>query len=447
MSIFDGKRLTNETFKLDIERMRRGWYSDKYFENINRMLTVLAQEGYTYSGENHNLPQGISPEQIAVGDIEVEMQWFTRRMGKTTVVGVDKALEMLRHCTGYFEGDKFIDTSDKLEVWAVQDGSTVKYDGDPKNIQPVIKVRGRYRNFALLETPTLGILTRSSRVATNVYETFVASKGKPVLFFPARFDLHEVQAADGYAYNIALQRFNRDHAHDVGAFVSTDAQGDWWGGAGGGTVAHAAIASFLGDTAEAMMAFSRILPAQIPRIALVDFNNDSVRDSLRVLEKMFARYRELVDEGDKEEAKKYRLYGVRLDTSGSLRDVSVQPLGDPALDLGVNPRLVFNVRQGLDHAWENWTLPEAWKERAREFCRRVKIVVSGGFNPEKIRKFEKLEVPVDIYAVGSYLFSNGNGTTTDFTADVVRVKIHGEWIDMAKVGRKVGMNENLERVW
>jgi nicotinate phosphoribosyltransferase len=38
MSIFDGKRLTNETFKLDIERMRRGWYSDKYFENINRML-------------------------------------------------------------------------------------------------------------------------------------------------------------------------------------------------------------------------------------------------------------------------------------------------------------------------------------------------------------------------------------------------------------------------
>jgi nicotinate phosphoribosyltransferase len=196
-----------------------------------------------------------------------------------------------------------------------------------------------------------------------------------------------------------------------------------------------------------MMEFSRILPAQIPRIALVDFNNDSVRDSLRVLEKMFAKYRELMDAGNKEEAKKYRLYGVRLDTSGSLRDVSVQPLGDPALDLGVNPRLVFNVRQGLDRAWEDWTLPKAWKEQAREFCHRVKIVVSGGFNPEKIRKFEKLEVPVDIYAVGSYLFSNGNGTTTDYTADVARVKIHGKWVDMAKVGRKVGNNENLERVW
>lgn len=447
MSIFDKKRLTNETFKLDIERMRRGWYSDKYFENINRMLISLSKDNYFYEGQYHNLPKGISPEQISVGDIEVEMQWFTRRMGKTTVVGVDKSLEMLRHCTGYFDGDKFIDTSDKLEVWAVHDGTTVKYDGDPTKIQPVIKVRGRYRDFALIETPSLGILTRSSRVATNVYETLVASRGKPVLFFPARFDMHEVQASDGYAYNIAVQRFNLDKESDLGPFVSTDAQGDWWGGAGGGTVAHAAIASFLGDTAEAMIQFANILPARIPRIALVDFNNDSVRDTLRVLDSLFAKYRELVDAGNKEEAEKYKLYGVRLDTSGSLRDVSVQPLGDVALDLGVNPRLVFNVRQAIDNAWERWNLPEAWKEAGKEYCRSVKIVVSGGFNPEKIRKFEKLEVPADIYAVGSYLFNNSDSTSTDYTSDVVRVKIHGEWIDMAKVGRKVGENENLERVW
>lgn len=447
MSIFDNKRLTNETFKLDIERMRQGWYSDKYFENINRMLTALSKENYFYAGKYHNLPQGISAEKISVGDIEVEMQWFTRRMGRTTVVGVDKSLEMLRHCTGYFEGDKFIDTSDKLKVWAVHDGTTVKYDGDPTKIQPVIRVRGRYRDFALIETPSLGILTRSSRVATNVYETLVASRGKPVLFFPARFDMHEVQAADGYAYNIAVQRFNVDKESDLGPFVSTDAQGDWWGGAGGGTVAHAAIASFLGDTAEAMMQFAHILPAHIPRIALVDFNNDSVRDTLRVLDSLFTKYRELMDAKNIAEAQKYKLYGVRLDTSGSLRDVSVQPLGDVALDLGVNPRLVFNVRQAIDNAWENWNLPTAWKEAGKEFCHNVKIVVSGGFNPEKIRKFEKLEVPVDIYAVGSYLFNNSDATGTDYTSDVVRVKIHGEWIDMAKVGRKVGENENLERVW
>src|SRR5512140_3391560 len=280
MSIFDHQRLTNEIFKLDIERMRRGWYTDKYFTNLANMLTILSSEGYVYQGRNYQIPSGTSLENIDSGDLEVEMQWFSRRTGDTVVVGVDKALAMLRHCTGYWEGDRFVDTSDSLEVWAVGDGSKVKGEGDPLNVLPVLRVRGRYRDFAILETPTLGSLTRSSRVATNVYDTLVAARGKPVLFFPARFDMHEVQAADGYAYSLAVQRYNLDFSSTVGSFVSTDAQGDWWGGYGGGTVAHAAIACFLGDTAEAMLQFARTMPPSIPRIALVDFNNDCVADSL-----------------------------------------------------------------------------------------------------------------------------------------------------------------------
>ncbi len=121
MSIFNGQRLTNAAFKLDIERMRRGWYSDKYFTNIATMLAELSRRGYTYQGYDPRLPPGISPEGIHNGDIEVEMQWFTRRPGKTIVVGVDKALTMLRLCTGYWEGDRFHDTSQHLQVWAVQD--------------------------------------------------------------------------------------------------------------------------------------------------------------------------------------------------------------------------------------------------------------------------------------------------------------------------------------
>ncbi len=447
MSIFDGQRLDNSTFKLDIERMRRGWYTDKYFTNIAQMLTLLSAAGYTYRGQDHRLPPGFDPASIRAGDLEVEMQWFTRRPGTTLVVGVDKALTMLRHCSGYYDGDAFVNTADRLQVWAVQDGGEVHYNGNPLEVQPVLRVRGRYRDFAILETPTLGILTRASRVATNVYDTLVAARGKPILFFPARFDAHEVQAADGYAYNIAVQRFNMDYAGKLGPFVSTDAQGDWWGGAGGGTVAHAAIACFLGDTAEAMLAFAQTLPPSIPRIALVDFNNDSVRDSLITCRAMFERYRTLVEAGQSEEAERYRLYGVRLDTGGSLRDRSVPPLGDPALDLGVTPRLVFLVRQALDAAWESWDVPANWRERARQFCQAVKIVVSGGFNPEKITRFERLQVPVDIYAVGSALFSNNGPTVTDFTADVVRIRVDGQWVDLAKVGRKALDNPDLERVW
>ncbi len=447
MSLFNNRRLPVETFKLDMDRMRKGWYSDKYFDNINRMLTVLAARNYEFQGKRHNLPGEISPEGILTGDIEVEMQWFTRRPGKTIVVGVDKALAMLQTCTGYWEGRKFINTADRLEVEAVQDGEVVEYAGGRTEIQPVLRVRGRYRDFALLETPTLGILTRASRVATNVYETLVAAAGKPVLFFPARFDLHEVQAADGYAYDIAVERFNWDHAEDLGPFISTDAQGDWWGGAGGGTVAHASIACFLGDIGELMLCFAETLPMDIPRIALVDFNNDSVTASLETCKAKFGRFRELVDAGKPGEAEKYRLFGVRLDTSSSLRDVSVPPLGDPVLDMGVNPRLAFIVREALDSAWENWDLPQTWHDRARDYCHNVRIVVSGGFNAAKIRRFEKLNVPVDFYGVGSSLFDNHGQTVTDFTADVVQVRVHGKWLPMAKIGRAPGFNPALERVW
>ncbi len=454
MSIFDGKRLDDDTFKLDIERMRRGWYTDKYFSNITTMLTSLAAQDYRFhpkTGTTDLAAPGISAlistEGVPSGDLEVEMQWFTRRDGPTVVVGIDKALAMLKHCSGYWEGDHFIETADRLQVWALKDGALIHGSGNPLLVEPVLRVRGRYRDFAILETPTLGILTRSSRVATNVYEALIAARGKPLLFFPARFDLHEVQAADGYAYRLAVQRFNQDYSSTLGPFISTDAQGDWWGGSGGGTVAHAAIACFLGDTAEAMLAFARILPPSISRIALVDFNNDCITDSLVVCKAMFDSYRELISQGNETEAERFKLYGVRLDTSGSLRDRGIPPLGDPKLDLGVTPRLVFAVRQALDNAWKSWDLPLPWQNRAQSFCQDVKIVVSGGFNPEKIGRFEKLEVPVDIYAVGSALFDNHGNSVTDFTADVVRVNINGEWRDLAKVGRKAIDNPAFERVW
>lgn len=445
MSLFNGERLTNATFKLDVERMRRGWYSDKYFANIALMLAGVGQNG-GYTGQ---FPRDIGrdPSGLNVGDIEVEMQFFTRRHGKTVVVGVDKALTMLRHCTGYFdEQDEWVETWQDLAVTAVHDGCITEYHGDPLRVQPVIRVRGRYRDFALLETPMLGILSRGSRIATNVYDVHLAAKGKPILFFPARFDLHEAQAADGYAYEIAVARFNRDFAGELRPFVSTDAQGDWWGGAGGGTVAHAAIACFLGDTAAAMMAFAEFVPPHVSRIALVDFNNDSVLDSLRVMRAMFTRYAALMAAGDEVEAQKYILFGVRLDTSGGMRDVNVPPLGDPALDLGVTPRLVFNVRQAIDAAWKQWDLPPHQIEMAKSYCRNVKIVVTGGFNPDKISRFEKLNVPADIYGVGSSLIRNGRTTNTDFTADVVRIKVDGDWVDLAKVGRQAADNPNMQPV-
>jgi nicotinate phosphoribosyltransferase len=356
---------------------------------------------------------------------------------------------MLEGCTGYYdEQGEFINTYHTLEVEAVQDGEMVHYDSNPHAVQPVLKARGRYRDFALLETPTLGTLTRATRIATNVYNVLRAARGKPVLFFPARFDAHEVQAADGYAYRIAVQRYNLDYHHTIDTFVSTDAQGDWWGGLGGGTIAHAAIAAFLGDTVEVMLAFAETRPVEVPRIALVDFDNDCVGTTLDVMDAMFARYRELVEAGNEHEAQRYKLFGVRPDTSGALRDVSVPPLGLKKLDMGVTPRLIFLMRKAMDDAWTRWNIPHAWEERAQQWCREVRIVATGGFDPERIRRFEELGVPVDIYGVGSALFSNSDreGTSNDFTADVVRVNVCGTWYDMAKVGRSASHNPKLQSV-
>jgi nicotinate phosphoribosyltransferase len=138
---------------------------------------------------------------------------------------------------------------------------------------------------------------------------------------------------------------------------------------------------------------------------LVDFENDSVRTALEVADAL----------GD-------RLWGVRLDTSELMVDRALWPdLGD-FKPTGVTTVLVERVREALDAAGH----------------RHVRIVVSGGFDAEKIRDFEKAGAPVDAYGVGSSLVRGAN----DFTADVVRL----EERDCAKAGRRFRPNARLERV-
>lgn len=439
MSIIDHKRLPPDVFKLDAGRMRQGWYSDHYFNNITFILSALAAQGYRFQGQCPELEaRGVNVSQLDVGNIEVDMQYFTRRAPFSVVAGVDHALAMFKLCTGYVDANgTFVNTFDALEIDAVHDGTKVT------PWEPVMRVRGRYRDFAVLETPTLGALARRTRIATNVYETLQAARGKPLLFFPARFDIHDTQPGDGYAYRIAVDVWNADQKGNLGMFISTEAQGDWWGEKGGGTVAHAYLLCFLRDTAEAMLQFAAVLPPDIKRVALVDVNNDCVGDTVATATVLFARYRDLVDAGRLQEAAHYVLHGVRPDTSGNMIDQSVVALGDARLDFGVNPRLVRNIRNALDTLAEHLDIPERWLTRARQYFRQVQIVATGGFNPQRIAQFEALQVPVDIYGVGSYLFEGGNN---DYTADVVRVNINGTWYDMAKVGRQARTNPHMQRV-
>jgi nicotinate phosphoribosyltransferase len=138
---------------------------------------------------------------------------------------------------------------------------------------------------------------------------------------------------------------------------------------------------------------------------LVDFENDSVRTALAVAEAL----------GE-------RLWGVRLDTSETLVDRSLwEEMGDFG-PTGVNERLVRRTRDALDAAGLG----------------HVRIVVSGGFDADKIRAFEEREVPVDAYGVGSSLIRGAN----DFTADVVVT----DGRPSGKFGRWLRENPRLESV-
>jgi nicotinate phosphoribosyltransferase len=441
MTIFDMQRLTNTTFHLDLQGLRRGLYSDKYFANVVTILEGLKREGYIFAGKTPR-PSPVDPYQVEIGDIEVEAQIFNRRHPFALVGGVDVALSMIRHCAGHFDGDIFVETWADLEVVAVHDGVITYYGGDPNDVQTVIEIRGRYRDFALLETPILGVLTRASRIATNIYDVLKVCNGKPVLFFPARFDLPQVQQLDGYAYWLAVQRYNHDTGQNMAPLVSTDAQGAWWGGQGGGTVPHAIMACFFADTAESMLAFARHIAVDVPRIALVDFNNDTVRDSLATLDAFWPHYLAAFIADEEEGQRRYTLHGVRLDTSGALIDVSLSRT-DPR---GVSPMLVRTVREAMDNAWTRWDVPAHLEDVAKEFCRNVRIVVSGGFDRNKVAQFEAENTPVDYYGVGSTFLRNNSETGTDFTMDVVRLRINGQWVDMPKVGRSPGDNKDLELV-
>jgi nicotinate phosphoribosyltransferase len=347
------QRLDPAIFHLPVEKMRAGYYSDKYFVRTRDIL----------------LANGARPH--------VTMQVF----GKTHAFlgGIDEAIAILKQCA--------IEWRD-LVVHAL-------YDGD--EIEPwetVMLIEGPYDAFAHLETLYLGVLARRTKVGTNTRRVVDAARPKEVMFFPARHDHWLVQTGDGYA------------AHVAGAIgVSTDAQASWWGSEGVGTVPHALIAAFGGDTVLATRKFAEHIPESVRVITLVDFDNDCVGASLacaRALGK--------------------RLYGVRLDTSETMVDRSIIPEMGTYKPTGVNPQLVCNVRRALD----------------REGFQHVRIVVSGGFTAEKIRQFEDLGVPVDAYGVGSSLYQG----RFDFTADVVLV----DGQPVAKVGRRYSPNPRLERV-
>jgi nicotinate phosphoribosyltransferase len=273
-----------------------------------------------------------------------------------------------------------IDEAKNLLAHALDDGddadATVEGldDGDPfEDREIVLRIRAHYRRFGLYETAILGMLAQATGWATAARECVTAAAPQPVISFGARH-VHP---------NVADIL---DYAAIVGGCVgaSTPAGARLAGLSPTGTMPHALVLIF-GDTVRAAEAFDRDLEPDVPRIVLVDTFKDEAEESLRVAAAL----------GD-------RLYGIRLDT--------------PAERGRVTADLVTEVRVRLDQAGYD----------------HVRIVVSGGLTPDRIRYFKEADAPVDSFAVGSYI---SGAAPIDFTGDIKEI----DGRPIAKRGRVPGL--------
>ena len=302
------------------------------------------------------------------------MQFFQRKEN-AILCGINEALDFLKKNT---------DTK-KYKIKYLPEGSKIK------SLEPVLELEGHYKDFGIFEGVIDGILARSTSIATNAWECIQAAKGKEIIYMGDRADHYINQEIDGHAVEVAGLK---KHSTMAGSRMNEDVIF--------GSIPHVLIQQFDGNLVEAMKAYKETFPDEKELIALVDFSNDVIKDSLSVL-KVF----------------KEKLYGVRVDTSKNMIDHMFDNDENRSKYNGVNPEQIKRLRKALD---EN-------------NGKHVKIIVSSGFNPEKISLFEKENTPVDVYGVGDFILKINIGFTCD------AVKNNGK--EIAKEGRKYSYNSKL----
>ncbi|AEC45610.1 nicotinate phosphoribosyltransferase [Mesomycoplasma hyorhinis] len=301
----------------------------------------------------------------------VVLQFFQRREN-TMLAGMTEVLKLLEDHT---------DTS-KYKIRYLEDGSIVQ----PREV--VLELEGHYQDFGVFEGVIDGILARSSSIATNAHECIQAAKGKDIIYMADRADHYLNQHIDGLAAEVAGIK---THSTEAGARKNLE---DIFG-----SIPHALIQSFEGDLVKALEYYHQLFP-ELDLIALVDFNNDVISDSLKVL-KRFGK----------------KLYGVRVDTSAAVQDKMFK---EGENQYGVTVEQIKRLRKALD---EN-------------DGKNVKIIVSSGFNAKKIADFEAQNAPVDSYGVGEYMLE----IKVHFSADATMINNK----KIAKFGRGYSFNPKLK---
>jgi nicotinate phosphoribosyltransferase len=226
-----------------------------------------------------------------------------------------------------------------IDVDSMEEGQVFLTDPNQAIYEPVLRITGRYCDFAKYENPMLGFLCQSSGVCTKSARIVLAAEGRTVMSFGTR------RAHPALAPMIERSSFigGVDSVSNVlGAkLLKKEASG---------TMPHAFILC-VGDEVQAWKIFNAALPKKVPRIALIDTLSD---------EKMAAI--------DAFEALGSDLYGVRLDTPSSRR--------------GDLKKIVQEVR---------------WELKIRGGG-RVKVFVSGGLDEQEVLDLKEW---VDGFGIGT----------------------------------------------
>ncbi|AWX42627.1 nicotinic acid phosphoribosyltransferase [Metamycoplasma cloacale] len=300
----------------------------------------------------------------------ITLQFFQRH-NDVKLCGMNEVLTLLKEKTDIT----------KYTIRYLPEGSIIN------NREVALELEGPYYEFGIWEGIIDGILARQTSIATNAYHVVKAANGKTVVSMTDRADHYINQERDAYAIEVGgiknhstLLSSNHDHSRTYGSMP------------------HALIQMFEGDLVKACEAYHKTFPED-PLVALVDFHNDVISDSLACLKK-FGK----------------ELKGVRIDTSKAMID---KMFTEGEAEFGVTPTQVKRLREALDlNGGEH-----------------VKITVSSGFNPARIAEFEAEKTPVDTYGVGAFMLN----ININFSADATL--INGKKV--AKAGRGYLKNPNL----
>ncbi|MEM3387665.1 MAG: nicotinate phosphoribosyltransferase [Nitrososphaerales archaeon] len=239
---------------------------------------------------------------------------------------------------GIYEAAKLLEGL-PIDVYAMEEAEIFLSDPSTTLYEPILRIEGRYTDFAPYENPLLGLICTNTSILTKAARIKQAAGEKMVLSFGTR-RTHPALAptVERASYIAGLDGLS----NVLGSKLL--------GVKPAGTMPHAMILCF-GNQKDAWLAFDETAPKDTPRIALIDTLWDEKAEAILALETL-----------------KDKLWGVRLDTPTSRR--------------GNIRKIVEEVR---------------WELNLRG-GKNIKIIVSGGLDEDNIRTLKDI---VDGFGVGT----------------------------------------------